>query len=175
MLTAKSRRLLYVLVTTALLCGAAVSASLGLERLRAARSTAALYTEQIRVLAGSIPVESMLLSQREELDTRLERVRSRFYDSGEMNPYVFGSLIKQELTDLGLEIARYQVVQMQGQDFLEFTLSGPTVAVVDFLQTVFESERYWTIPTLTINVRKGSEAVDAVFQVGYEEHDGQDS
>ncbi len=174
MLTEKSRTLLGVLAGTVLLCAAGVAVYLGVERLGAARSISSLYEEQIDNLAQSLPQEALLLSRRDELESRLASMRSRFYAVDEMSPFAFGALIKQELLELGMEIARYQVLEARGQSYLEFTAGGSALAMAGFLRAAFGSDKYWSVPSLTVKQREGSDVVDVVFQIGYEIRDGED-
>jgi hypothetical protein len=161
-------------VSTALLCTAAVAVFLGLERLRAARSTASLYEEQIAILQDALPSEAQLLDRSEAAASRLADLENRFYAPGEMSPYAFGALIKQELSDRGLAIIRYQTATIGGRDYLEFAVEGATLGIVQFLLAVSESRKYWTVPSLTLKMHEGGRSADATFRIGCEELDGQD-
>ena len=142
--------------------------SFGLERLEAARSASVSLQKQIRMLAQGSPSESQLLARRDSLQATLSSVKSRFYRADEMSPYAFGDLIKQKLAGLGIDIARYQVVDAKGRSYLEFTAGGSALAVARFVRSAFESGKYWSIPSLTIKSRGGEGTVDVVFQIGYE-------
>lgn len=165
----KRRTLLILLAGVVVLSLLAVTVSLELERLGAARSRVALLQKQIEMLVQSLPSEAALVSRRDELGSRLELVKDRFYRAEEMSPYAFGTLVKDKLATLGMSIARYQVLDTKGRTALEFVASGPATAFATFLRDTFASGKYWAMPSMTIRTHDGTGVVDVVFQVGYEE------
>jgi hypothetical protein len=164
----KERRLLALLTATAVLAAVAVSVSLGMERMQAARSQTEKLRAGVAGLEKALPSEAGTASRSEGLEADLAALKSRFYAAGDMNPYSFGTLVKDRLTALGMSVVRYQVVDVQDRKGLEFSVTGPVRSLVLFLRGVSDAPKYSSIPSLTVTVREGTDVVDAVFRIGYE-------
>lgn len=175
MLAKRERRLLVALGVVVALSLLTIALILGMERLGAARVKAAQYEAQIAKLSRSLPSESDISALRESLKKELDARKARFYSPDQMNPYSFGTLIKKELTSHGITVIRYQVIEIRGKSSLEFSVSGNVKSLILFLQDVSRSEKYWTISSLTLTMREGTERVDAVFRIGYEVLDKKNS
>jgi hypothetical protein len=168
MLAKRERFLLAVLGGIVALCALVIAFMLGLERLNEPRRKAAQYESQIAKLSGSLPSEEEIALQRDALKAELADRTARFYKPDELNPYSFGTLITKKLSSHGITVVRYQVVEVSRRSFLEFTVSGAVRSLILFLKEVSESEKYWTIPSLTLTIREGTLTADAVFRIGYE-------
>jgi len=164
----REKRLLAVLAASAALAVLAVAVNLGMERLQAAESQSEKLRSGLARLGKELPSEAEAVSRVEVLKGDLAALRSRFYAAGEMNPYSFGTLVKDRLTSLGMTVVRYQVVEVQGRKDLEFSVTGSVRSLVLFLKDVSEADRDSSIPSLTVTVREGTGVADAVFRIGYE-------
>jgi hypothetical protein len=157
------------------LCGAVSAASIlvflvnfELGKLNEVHARSRQQYAQIVKLRGSIRSESMLLSEQNRREGEVEAARKGFYAQGEMNLYAFGTLIKNKLAARGLRVIRYQIMDLKDANSLEFSISGSIDSLVLFLKEVSESEKYWTVPSLTLTMRGESGQVDSVFRIGYE-------
>ncbi len=173
MLAKRERLLLGVLIAVVATTVCGIVVALGTERLSAAQERAFRYEEQIKKLSQSLPAESDVNAQRDTLRAALETGKKRFYAAGEMNPYVFGTLVKKSLAAHDITVVRYQVVEQKGANSLEFSVSGNVRSFVMFLKEVSESPKYWTISSLTLNMREGTSTFTAAFRIGYETLDSQ--
>jgi hypothetical protein len=59
-------------------------------------------------------------------------------------------------------------MDLKDANSLEFSISGSIDSLVLFLKEVSESEKNWTVPSLTLTMRGESGQVDSVFRIGYE-------
>jgi hypothetical protein len=166
MLAKRERVLLYALGGVAAVCAVAVCLALGLERLRSARENASRYGQMIDKLSQGTPAESDITALRDSLKEELDRTRARFYSPEEMNPFTFGALVRKELLSLGINVIRYGGAE--GKNSLQFTVYGNIRSLAAFFKKVSESGKYWTISSLTLTMREGTETVDAMFMIGYE-------
>jgi hypothetical protein len=164
----REKRLLWALGAVAAFCLLALAIANGAERLAAARASSARYEKEIARLSGALPSEAEAVSLRDGLKARLERDTSRFYAPREMSPYAFGTLVRKKLAARGISVVRYQVVEIKGKSSIEFSVSGTASALIHFLRDVSESEKYWTVSSLTLTMREGTGTADAVFRIGYE-------
>jgi len=167
----REKQLLVVLAAVICITALGIVISLGAERLKAARTDAAQFRDQIEKLERSIGSETQAKALRDRLHGELDVMKTRFYAPNEVNPYSFGTLIKKKLASLGMAVVRYQVIEVKGASILEFSVSGSLYSFVLFLKEVSESERYWTISSLAMTTREGAGGVDAVFRIGYEVRD----
>lgn len=171
MLAKRERQLLGILAAVVFLVALGVLFSLGAERLRVARASAAQYAVQNEDLQRSIGSEPQSVSLRDQLQGELDVTKTRFYAPNEMNPYSFGTLIKRKLVSMGMTVVRYQVIEVKGATSLEFSVTGSISSLVFFLKQVSESDRYWSISSLSLTMREGTIGVDAAFRIGYEVRD----
>jgi hypothetical protein len=164
----KTLRLLALLAAAAAVSGLGIAFTVGGERLSEARAVGGQYEAQIRKLEQTLPAEKDILSLRDRLKAEIEAKKGRFYRPDEMNPYSFGTLIKRRLASYGMSVVRYQVLDLKGENSLEFSVSGPVMSLVRFLREVSEFPKNWTISSFTLTMRGGTGAMDAVFRIGYE-------
>jgi D-alanyl-D-alanine dipeptidase len=168
-LPTKREKLLLRLLVGAVACGALfVSLGLGIERLKAAREKETRYRAQNEKLAQSLPAEADITVLRDRLKAELEEGKRHFYTSQQMDPYTFGTLIRKKLAAQAIVVDRYRVVELKGKSGLEFSVSGTPRSLILFLKEVSESEKYWTISSLTLTTRDNGETMDAVLRIGYE-------
>ena len=162
------RRLLVVLACAAALSTAAVSFDLGFQRLRGARAATALWEARVRKLQQSLPAESRMTAARDMLEKDLAERAAYFYAAGEINPWSFGAAVKGRLSALGMTVVRYQVIDLKGRSWLEFSVTGSARAFILFLRDVSRGQKYWSIPSLSLTIREGTGTIDAFFRIGYE-------
>lgn len=175
MLAKREKQLLVVLIVVAALCAVGMGTALGVEALGTARERAAQYEEQVRRLSESLTSEASLSARRDLLKAELDRERAHFYSPGEMNPYLFGTLVRQKLSTHGIAVIRYQVVEEKSGNSVEFSVSGNIRSLVLFLKEVSDSTKYWTISSMTLNMSEGGSDFTAVFRIGYGTLDSQNS
>ena len=171
MLAKREKGLLAVLAAVVSLSVLGIAFAFGEQRLSAAEASAARYQMQNEKLRRSIGLEKQEIAERDRLRGELMVLRTHFYAQNEMDPYSFGTIIKKKLGSLGLNVVRYQVIDVKGASSLEFSVSGSIRSLVPFLKDVSDADRYWTIPSLTLTMREGTGEVDAVFRIGYEVRD----
>ena len=141
------------------------------ERLTAARTRGARFEAQARTLQQALAPESDLLRERDELKREVARRVTRFYTPDALTPYAFGTLVKKKLVSCGMSVTRYQIVEVKGRSFLEFSTSGSARGLLVFLDDVSRQDKYWVIPSITVSTRQNSNVVDVVFRIGYESID----
>jgi hypothetical protein len=164
----REKRLLWMLGGAAAVCAFVVVIGLGAERMASAKTTSLKYEAEVAKLSRALPSEAEAVSLRDKLKAELERGKSRFYAPQEMSPFSFGTLVRKKLAARGISVVRYQVVEMKGKSSIEFSVSGTAAALILFLRDVSESEKYWTVSSLTLSMREGTGTADAVFRIEYE-------
>jgi hypothetical protein len=143
-----------------------------LERTAAARSRVTGYESRIRALHGSHPPLAELAGRRDALRGEVAVLASRLYAPGELTPYSFGAEVKRRLAAHGLIVSRYQLVPLPGQAAVEFSASGHVAGLLTFLSDISRQARLWSIISLSIAVREGTDIADVVLRIGYGVGDG---
>jgi hypothetical protein len=64
-------------------------------------------------------------------------------------------------------VLRYQVVEVKGAPYVEFTASGSARSFVIFLRDISDDGTAWTIPSMSLKIREGTDVADAAFRIGY--------
>lgn len=160
--------LLNVLLWVAVLSAAGVFAYGELVRGGEFRRKAGLLERELSRHTGRAVDEERLVREREELTRALEEERGRFYAPGEIDPYRFGRLVRELLVRQGLEVGRYQTVEIGGTTHLEFAVSGDAARLMGFLEQVSFAGKYWSVPFLSIDGRAGAGRLECVVRIGYE-------
>jgi hypothetical protein len=163
----RQRVLLLLLAAAAGIAASGIAVSEGIGRLTAARADAARYEARIVKLRESAPTGVGDAGAREALADEIAARRARLYGPDEMNPYSFGTLIKSTLSSLGISVLRYQVVEVKGAPYVEFTASGSARSFVIFLRDISDDGTAWTIPSMSLKIREGTDVADAAFRIGY--------
>jgi hypothetical protein len=164
----REKRLLWMLGAAAAVCAFAMAIGLGAERMAAAKATSLKYEAEVAKLSRALPSETEAATLRDRLRAELENGKSKFYAPQEMSPFSFGTLVRKKLAARGISVVRYQVVEIKGKSSIEFSVSGTAAALILFLRDVSESEKYWTVSSLTFSIREGTGTADAIFRIGYE-------
>jgi hypothetical protein len=166
-----NRRLLYLLAAAVGFAVLAITVDLSLERLAEARGRVTRNEARVSILQQALAPEPDLIRERDGLKEEVARRLTRYYAMDSLTPYTFGTLVKKRLQSAGMTVARYQIMDLKGRSFLEFSLSGSARGFLQFLNDVSLQDKYWVIPSLTVNARQGSDIVDVVFRIGYEVND----
>ena len=168
------RRLLVVLAGAVALSAAAISFDLGFQRLRDARAVTERWEAEVRKLQQPLPAEARIRAARDSFRNDLANRAAHFYAANEINPYSFGAAVKGRLSALGMTVVRYQVIDLKGRSWLEFSVTGSARALIVFLRDVSRKQKYWSIPSLSLMMREGSDIVELSFRIGYEVIDSND-
>jgi len=75
----------------------------------------------------------------------------------------------------GLEINRYQTMEVGKNAFLEFSVRGNALGFALFLKSVSLSDKYWHLPSVSINSRSGNGVINSVIRIGYEKYNKMDN
>ena len=169
------RRLLVFLAGAVALSAAAVSFDLGFQRLRDVRAVTERWEAEVRRLQQPLPAEARIRVALDSLRKDLANRAAHFYAADEITPYSFGAAVKGRLSALGMTVVRYQVIDLKGKIYLEFSVTGSARALILFLRDVSRGQKYWSIPSLSLTMREGSDTVDVSFRIGYEIIDSHDS
>jgi len=161
------RALLALLACAVAVAGVAIAAGEGFGRLAAARAAASSLEARIERLRQAAPPEGEGAAARERIAAEITAIRARLYASGETNPYTFGTLVKNRLASLGISVLRYQVVEAGDAPLVEFTASGSVRSFIEFLRETSRSAKAWTVPSLALSMREGTDRADATFRIGY--------
>ena len=167
MVDKRQRVLLGLLGLSVAIASCAIVMSFLFDRLADATADIDRYNARIARLHQSAPEASVAQESIESLREEISELGARFYGPEEMNPYLFGTIVKQKLAAGGMEVSRYQVIDVKGSTVLEFSVSGSIRSFLGFLRDVSQAEKIWTIPTMTCRIREGTERVDAVFRIRY--------
>jgi hypothetical protein len=163
----KTRILLSLLGAAVALVLAGAVLNMGSERLADAKAAAERYEMRIAKLRRSFPSAQDVNATRDVLKKEIAATESRYYSADEMNAYSFGTIVKRKLSSLEINVLRYQVVDVKGTSYVEFSASGSARSFVTFLRNVSESEKLWPIPSMSMTLREGSSIVDVVLRIGY--------
>ncbi len=168
MLAKRERFLLLVLSAIFAACALAIFLNLAAERLRAARTNAVQYQAQILKLRQNLHSEDRLISERGRLTERLAGAKTKYYSSGEISPFTFGTIVRKKLSFRGIRVVRYQMIEQKDVTSFEFTVEAPVSSLILFLKDISEFERYWTVSSFKLTMRERTASADAVFRIGYE-------
>ncbi|MCX7030486.1 MAG: hypothetical protein NTU62_10255 [Spirochaetes bacterium] len=174
MVDRRTRVLLLILVAAAGFVASGIALSEGVGRLVAARAAVTLHEARIAWLRDSLMRAEDGAEAREALTEEIAARGARFTTAEEMNPYSFGTLVKKKLFSLGISVLRYQVVEVKGAPYVEFTASGSARSFVIFLRDVSEYEKVWIIPSMSLTLREGTDSADAFIRIGYATADATD-
>lgn len=134
-----------------------------------------LVEEQLKRFRVKMPDENKLVLKRDNLSKELAELTHRFYSEQDIDTYGFGIIIHDLLVSSGLEINRYQTMEVGKNIFLEFSAKGNALGFISFLKSVSLSDKYWHIPYISINSRSGNGVINSVFRIGYEKYNKMDN
>jgi hypothetical protein len=139
-----------------------------LERIKLLGQNIQLVEKQIQEIIERVPSEGELLARKNSVLEELNREKGRYYTREEIDPYQYSVIIKKLLTSDGMNIKRYQTVEVKDITYLEYSVDGDALGFVEFLKNVSSSDKHWNIPYLSIDVRKGEGNFDSLFRITYE-------
>ena len=123
---------------------------------------------QMQKLHGRLPDKSSLQSRKEYLIDAIAEEEQKYYSQKEIDPYRYSITVRKALLANNLEIQKYQTVEVKEKVFLEFSLSGSAYNLMSFLKIASTSEKYWYIPFLSIDAKKGDGSISAILRMYYE-------
>ena len=167
----REKRLLLILCAVVALCALGVVLNSGAGRLKSARAKLGHYRTLAETLQQSMRCEADLAALSNRLKDQLSNARKKFYSTGEIGPFTFGSIVRKKLSARGIAVIRYQVLEEKRTGSLELSVSGPIKSLVFFLKDVSDYERFWNISSFALTLREGSSLADAHFKIGYEVFD----
>lgn len=168
MLSKREKLLLNVLFWIVVAAGLGILFFLEMEKNIDVQEKIGLMEEQIEKYSMKTADEEKLKAKKGRLSEELKKEWVKFYDGKEIDPYRFGIIIRNNLVSGGLEIKRYQTLEVGGSTWLEFSVSGEALAFFSFLEKVSNSEKYWTVSFVSIDSREGQGRINAVFRISYE-------
>lgn len=167
MVARRLRALLVLLASAVAVVGVAIAAGEGFGRLAAAREAGSSLEARIERLRRAASTEGAVAAARERIAAEVAAKRARLYASGEMNPYSFADLVKNRLASLGISVLRYRVVEADEAPVVEFIASGGIRSFIEFFREASRSAKAWTVSSLALSMREGSDRADATFRIGY--------
>lgn len=171
-MTRQRRILLGLLAATAALAGLGSLAYVQADRLRTAGEQVAFLKTQYVKLHPGAPVEQAGLQDRIQELKRAENAElARYYGSGEMDLYRFGSMVNALLAGHRITVLRFRTVTEASPPVLGLSARGTSSAFMAFLSVVSASPRYWTIPYLHMQSPSGDGTVTCELQIGYPVHE----
>ena len=109
--------------------------------------------------------------KKQRLEALMKAEKKKYYQADDMDLYRFSITINDLLSSRSLAIKKYQTVEVKDGTCLEYSVSGEAINFVEFLESVAAADKYWNIPYLTIDARKGGGMLEAVFRITYETAD----
>jgi hypothetical protein len=164
----RERFLITLLLWTVLIAAVSISGYLTLEKRSDARQKIGLLEQQLAKLGARDGDPETLKRRRENLAEQLEREEARFYRPEDMDPYQFGTHVRDLLVAEQLAIDRYQTIEVADRTLLEFSVKGSPLSLLRFLERVSTAPRYWDVSFLSINARAEAGVVQSVFRISYE-------
>lgn len=174
-LSKREELLLSILIWTIVVVSTVVYFYFQIEKIKTNKKNIDLLEKQIEQLSVNLGDEEKLLSQKEALLQKVQEEREKFYSPEEMDPYRFGTLVRNLLASKSLSVKRYQTIEVGEVTYLEFSISGNALHLAEFLKSVSSNNKYWSIPFLSIDARRGDGSINAVFRITYETVNKQNS
>jgi hypothetical protein len=168
MLSKREKRLLLILVWVFAGCLLLTVVLIRSAQMGESGKNIAEYEAELQRFQLIQPNKEELTRYFADLTAEIEREQVRFYKPGEMDLTQFGKRIHKLLADYHLAFSRFQRTDDKGSRFIEVSISGSAWNFSRFIKRVFESEKYWSMPYLTL-ANKGRNAISATFRINYEE------
>jgi len=170
----RERALLFVLLWVLAAFAAGIVSYFKIEEMTALGQKTDMLEKQVQKLTLKAPNSDDLIGEKDRLMQSIGTEKEKYYYTDEIDPYQFSIILKKILSETGLYIKKYQTIEVKERTYLEYSVSGDALQLAAFLRVVSDSEKYWSIPFLSINARKGDGTVDAVFRINYETIDEKD-
>jgi hypothetical protein len=175
MLNKREKILLNILLWTVVITFLGIYLLLEINVKAALQERIELVEKQLKRYRVKMPDENELIFKRDNRSEELSEVKYRFYIEQDIDTYRFGIIIHDLLVSSGLEINRYQTIEVGKNTFLEFSVRGNALGFISFLKSVSLSDKYWHISYVSINSRSGNGAINSVFRIGYEKYNKMDN
>ena len=166
-LSKREKLLINLLILICIISGAGLLYYLMIDRIIDLNNSINLLKQQIQQITLTMPDESDLKVKKDLLRMGIDELEDRYYQKNEMDPYTFGILIKDLITSKGLDISKYQTIEAKDSIQLEFSVSGNALDFSEFLESVSLSDKYWSIPYLTMNANDRNGRIQSVFRITY--------
>ena len=127
-----------------------------------------MVERQLQKVTVKSPDSEDLQEKKDTLINRIQVEKEKYYYKDKIDPYQFSIIIRNLLSANGLNIKKYQTIELTDYTSLEFSISGGVPEFIEFLKAVSYSDKYWNISFLTLDARKGDGTIDAVFRINYE-------
>jgi hypothetical protein len=170
----RERVLLFVLLWVVAAFAAGVVSYFKIEKIATLGQKTALIEKQVQKITLKAPNSDDLMGKKDLLVQRIGTEKEKYYYTDEIDPYQFSTIIKNILSEKGLYIKKYQTIEVKERTYLEYSVSGDALQLAAFLKVVSDSDKYWSIPFLSVDARKGDGTIDAVFRINYETIDEKD-
>lgn len=164
----RERTLLFVLLWVFAVFTAGIVFYFKLEEMTSLGQKTAMLEKQVQKITMKAPNSDDLTGEKGLLVERIGMEKAKYYYRDEIDPYQFSTIIKNLLSEKGLYIKKYQTIEVKERTYLEYSVSGDALELAEFLRVVADSDKYWSIPFLSIDARKGDGTIDAVFRINYE-------
>jgi hypothetical protein len=115
-----------------------------------------------------LPDANILEQQYKLIEKEILQIKERLYSEEETDTYKFGNTIQTLLTKNKMQIVRTQPVRIEGNTYIEFSITGNVLNFINFLKTITESNKYWKIPYLVINNKNINNSLRIDFRISYE-------
>ena len=175
MLNKREKILLNILLWTVVITFLGIFYLLEISKRADLQERIGLIEEQLKRFRIKMPDENELIFKRSDPYKELAELKHRFYFEQDIDTYRFGIIIHDLLVSGGIEINRYQTMEVGKNTFLEFSVRGNALGFISFLESVSLSDKYWHIPYVSINSRSGNGVIDSVFRIGYEKYNKLDN
>ena len=175
MLNKREKILLNILLWTVVITFLGIFYLLEISKRADLQERIGLIEEQLKRFRIKMPDENELIFKRDDLYKELAELKHRFYFEQDIDTYRFGIIIHDLLVSSGLEINRYQTMEVGKNTFLEFSVRGSALGFILFLESVSLSDKYWHIPYVSINSRSENGVINSVFRIGYEKYNKMDN
>jgi len=169
-LNKRERMLLNILLWTVVITFLGIFYLLEINKKADLQERIGLLEEQLKRFRITMPDENELIFKRDDLYKELAELKHRFYFEQDIDTYRFGIIIYDLLVSSGLEINRYETMDVGKNTLLEFSVRGNALGFISFLKSVSLSDKYWHIPYVSINSRSGNGVINSVFRIGYEKY-----
>jgi hypothetical protein len=168
MLSKREKRLLMILAWVCAGCVLLAVVFIRSAQMGESGKNIAEYEAELQRFELIQPNKEELTHYFKDLSKEIEREQVRFYKHGEMDLTQFGKKIHKLLADYNLAFSRFQRTDDKGSRFIEVSISGSAWNFSRFIKKIFESEKYWSMPYITLT-KKGNSALSATFRINYEE------
>jgi hypothetical protein len=173
-LTDREQKLLYVLTLIIIVSVSVLFLFVKMEEMRLLKEKIAALESQARKSHGRLPDKNSLRSRKEYLVDAIIKEEKKYYTRMEIDPYRFSIIVRERLLANNMKIQKYKTAEVKDQVYLEFSLSGSALDLMNFLKYSSTFEKYWYMPFLSIDSNKNDGSITSVMRMNYETLDSSD-